>query len=118
MIGYLMKKVDGRIINSLMSEVQGMLKTITLTFSKDILESYKLDSENRIAAAMKSNQDYVNEEVVQLRKRYVFHDNKTFWTHLIDWYAFNKQEKNRERIQQSVQAAAEKKIHQSSLGRQ
>lgn len=42
MIGYLMKKVDGRIINGLMSEVQGILKTIAITFSKDILENYKL----------------------------------------------------------------------------
>lgn len=77
-----------------MAEVQGMLKSIIITFSKEILEHYKLESENKIAMAMKSNQEYVKENVV-LRKRYGFHDNKTIWMHLVDWYSFYKQEKNR-----------------------
>ena len=57
--------------------------------------------------AMKNNQEYMNEDVI-LKKRYIFHDKKSLWMHLVDWYAFNKQEENRERIQQSVQAAAER----------
>lgn len=31
--------------------------------------------------------------------------------HLVDWYSFHKAEKNRERMQQSVQAAAENLVY-------
>lgn len=58
---------------------------------------------------MKNNQEYIKQDVV-LKKRYTFNDNKSLWTHLLDWYAFHKQEKNRERVVQNVQAAAEKNL--------
>lgn len=117
MIGYLMKKVDGRVINCMMSEVQTMLKGIILTFSKEVLENYETESENKKAAAMKTNQEYIKEEF-ELKKIYTFNDSKSLWTHLLDWYAFNKQEKNRDRIEKEVQAAAERNKRNMMFGRQ
>ena len=48
------------------------------------------------------------------RKRYVFHETKGFWRHLIDWNAFHEQEVARDKKMTEIQKRSEKDVKAES----
>ena len=57
-------------------------------------------------------QHHFNADEVMYRKNYIFHDNKGFWRHLIDWNAHYHQELQREK---AINAISKKTDKDSSL---
>ena len=51
---------------------------------------------------------------VPFKKRYVFHESKGFWRHLIDWNAYYEQYENREKMMNSIAKKNEKDDSQES----
>lgn len=100
-LSYLMVRLDGREINKFMEEVRDLMRSILITsFPLEILLQY--DKENK-AFLRKKNEEFGSGEDVPFKKRYVFYEDKSFWRQLIDWYSFDKQEKQRAKMANEIE---------------
>lgn len=78
-----MKVMDGRYINKYLSIVSGHLKKAVSECPQDIAEDYNQKVKSEIAENLAEKK--LSAEDVPLKKNYIFHENKGFWKHLVDW---------------------------------
>lgn len=63
---------------------------------------------NKIAENMRLH--HFSADEVMYRKNYIFHDNKGFWRHLIDWNAHYHQELQREKAISAISKKTDKEV--------
>ena len=90
MIEHLLKTMDGRYINKYMDKVKDNLKEIICEIPFKIAETYFEKLKNDIYSNI-SEKNLSSDEVI-FSKNYIFHEEKGFWKHLIDWNAQKEQE--------------------------
>ena len=85
MIEYLMKTIDGRSINKYLERVGKLIKTVISEAPLKIVEKY-IEYEKKQQNENMAKHEFSSEDTL-FRKNYIFHENKGFWRHLIDWNA-------------------------------